>query len=152
MWSTARGSRSRPVRRLASASHRRQGSLDARIPGRRLSSPTGDLRHSLGILIRPRDASAVSVPFLPCLGKTPSFTPHTYSRVSGTTVLCLAKDAVPSYTFPGAPRGILDAFNSLVESVFGRLIDFSPDSERSRNVRDTLLSRLASGEVRVGLP
>ncbi len=102
------------------------------------------------LIVRPRASCAVSVPFLYCLGKTPSFTHHTYSRVSGTTVLHLAKDAVPSYTFPVAPQGILDAFNSFVEPAFGRLTDFASDSERIRNVRDALLPRLVSGEVRVG--
>ena len=102
------------------------------------------------LIVRPLDASAVSVPFLYCLGKTPSFTHHTYSRVSGTTVLHLAKDAVPSYPFPTAPQGILDAFNSLVEPVFGRLRDFSSNADTTRSLRDTLLPQLLAGEVRVG--
>ena len=101
------------------------------------------------LIVRPRDSSAATVPFLYCLGRTPSFTHHTYSRVSGTTVLHLAKDAVPSYQFAAAPRGVLDAFNSLVEPIFSRLTDFSPSSDTIRNLRDRLLPRLVSGELRV---
>ena len=101
------------------------------------------------LIVRPRDSSAATVPFLYCLGRTPSFTHHTYSRVSGTTVLHLAKDAVPSYQFAAAPRGVLDAFNSLVEPIFSRLTDFSPSSDTIRNLSDRLLPRLVSGELRV---
>ena len=101
------------------------------------------------LIVRPRDSSAATVPFLYCLGRTPSFTHHTYSRVSGTTVLHLAKDAVPSYQFAAAPRGVLDAFNSLVEPIFSRLTDFSPSSDTIRNLRDRRLPRLMSGELRV---
>ena len=102
------------------------------------------------LIVRPHSSSAATVPFLYCLGRTPSFTHHTYSQVTGTTVLHLAKDAVPSYQFPAAPRGVLDAFNSLVEPIFSRLTDVSPSSDTIRNLRDTLLPRLVSGEVRVG--
>ena len=101
------------------------------------------------LIVRPRASSAVSVPFLYCLAKTPSFTSHTYSRVSGTTVLHLANDAVPSYAFPVPPPAILNAFNSLVGPVFSRKRDVASGSEGIRNVRDTLLPRLVSGELGV---
>ena len=102
------------------------------------------------LIVRPYNSSVEMVPFLYCLGRTPSFTHHTYSHVSGTTVLHLAKDAVASYQFPTAPRGVLSAFNSLVEPVFSRLTDSWPTADVIRNLRDSLLPRLVSGELRVG--
>ena len=101
------------------------------------------------IIVRPHNSSAATVPFLYCLGRTPSFTHHTYSRVSGTTVLHLANDAVPSYQFAAAPREVLDAFNSLVDPIFSRLVDVSPRSNTLRSLRDRLLPRLVSGDLRV---
>ncbi len=101
------------------------------------------------LIVRPRDSSIVSVPFLYCLGKTASFRHHTYSLTTGTTVLHLAKEAVPTYTFPAPPRRTLDAFNTLAEPVFSRLLATSPDAHSNRDLRDTLLPKLLSGEMRL---
>ena len=102
------------------------------------------------LIIRPRDISVAPVPFLYCLTSEPSFTQHTYARVSGTTVLHLSKEAVPAFKFPLPPSDLIRAFVGLAGPAFKRMTDLSVESAATAAQRDALLPRLVSGEVRVG--
>ncbi len=101
------------------------------------------------LIIRPRDASVVPVPFLYCLTSEPSFTHHTYAHVSGTTVLHLHKEAVPVFKFPIPPSDVMLAFIRLAGPAFKRLVDLSPEAAAAAEQRNALLPRLVSGEVRI---
>ena len=102
------------------------------------------------LIIRPRDISAASVPFLYCLMSEPAFTHHTYAHVSGTTVLHLHKDAVPAFKFPLPPSDLIGAFVDLAAPAFRRMVELPAESAAIASQRDTLLPRLVSGAVRVG--
>ncbi|MGH8590151.1 MAG: restriction endonuclease subunit S [Gammaproteobacteria bacterium] len=100
------------------------------------------------VVVRPRNDS-VSVPFLYCLFRTDQFSDHTYAHSTGTTVLHLSKDAVPSYRFVLPTKNVANAFECIAELLFKRLDENERESRTLAVLRDTLLPKLISGELRV---
>nr|WP_284046786.1 restriction endonuclease subunit S [Cupriavidus campinensis] len=99
-------------------------------------------------IVRPFDAGASSQ-FLYGLFQTEDFQAHTFAHTSGTTVLHLAKDAVGSFRFTCPPMPVVDAFTVTVEALAARR-QSNVDSMRTLvSLRDTLLPRLISGQVRI---
>jgi len=92
-------------------------------------------------------------------GSLRDFLYHTFLRenfrdrvmgyATGTTVLALPRDAVLGYKFPLAPQGILDSFRSLTGVLGSRQRAAAKESATLAVLRDTLLPRLISGEIRV---
>ncbi len=100
-------------------------------------------------IIRPTD-EIVSKPFLYCLFMTESFQTHAYSHSTGTTVLHLGSSAVPSYVTVLPPALVSQKFDEMA-GLMVRLIDeIEIQSRTLSTLRDTLLPKLVSGEVRVG--
>ena len=87
--------------------------------------------------------------FLYFLGGTEAFVAHTYAHTTGTTVLHLAKEAVPSFRFPCPPTRLVEVFDSVASLVLKRIQAFEEESGRLAEVRDTLLPKLISGELRM---
>ncbi|MCK4412607.1 MAG: restriction endonuclease subunit S [Candidatus Eisenbacteria sp.] len=115
----------------------------------RSSSRFAQLVASLDVLIvRPR-ISALTVAFLYCLFRTPEFADHTYAHSTGTTVLHLAKEALPSYRFALPPEELRDAFASVAIPLFERIDIGAGESRTLASLRDALLPRLISGEIRI---
>jgi type I restriction enzyme S subunit len=83
------------------------------------------------------------------LAGTEAFVAHTYAHTTGTTVLHLAKDAVPSFRFACPPPELVKSFDSLASSVLHRLQAIQQESNALAALRDTLLPKLISGELRV---
>ena len=99
-------------------------------------------------IIRPLTAK-VSRQFLYGLFNTDAFQAHTLSHTSGTTVLHLSKDGVGSYRFACSPISVVEAFSTIAESLTSRQ---QVNIDQLRNLaflRDTLLPRLISGQLRL---
>ena len=99
-------------------------------------------------IVRP-DTRKCNRQFLYGLFRTELFQSHTYAHTSGTTVLHLAKDGVGSFQFVCPPIELIHAFGEIAESIAGR-IQINIDQMRTlATLRDTLLPRLISGQLRL---
>jgi len=99
-------------------------------------------------IVRP-DESKCGRQFLYGLFKTESFQTHTLAHTSGTTVLHLAKDGVGSYVFACPPNQLVLAFEEIA-SVLAERRQANIDQARTlTNLRDTILPRLISGQLRL---
>ena len=101
----------------------------------------------LGI-IRPL-RSTISGRFLYYLFRSYDFQSHINGYTTGTTVLHLSKDGVPSYQFALPTNGVLQRFDSIVNPLFARIESNESQSHILAQLRDTLLPKLLSGEIRV---
>jgi len=100
------------------------------------------------MIVRP-NREKLSVPFLYCLFLTDDFQAHTYSYTKGTTVLHLAKEALPLYEFAWPPSGLLSRFAGLAEPTFARIEANERETATLAAIRDALLPKLLSGEIRI---
>ncbi|MBX3673899.1 MAG: restriction endonuclease subunit S [Burkholderiales bacterium] len=100
------------------------------------------------MIVRPRD-SRVTRAFLYFLGGTEAFVAHTYAHTTGTTVLHLAKEAVPSFTFARPPIQLVEKFDALAAPTLDRIQALEEESGTLTALRDALLPKLVSGELRV---
>lgn len=100
------------------------------------------------LIVRPRD-KCMTRAFIYYLGGTAAFIAHTYAHTSGTTVLHLAKNAVSSFTFALASLQLVQQFDSIVKPMLERIQALEEESRTLAALRDTLLPKLLSGEVRV---
>jgi type I restriction enzyme S subunit len=89
----------------------------------------------------------VSIPFLYCLFLGGSFQAHAYAHSSGTTVLHLSKEALPSYACIVPPIEIAKKFGEIGRQIFKLLEENAAESRDLATLRDTLLPKLLSGEV-----
>lgn len=87
--------------------------------------------------------------FLYCLLRTDRFQAHAYSHTSGTTVLHLGKNALPIYKFVCPPSDLVGSFEQFAGAVFSKIEQNQCESRTLSSIRDTLLSKLISGEIRV---
>jgi len=99
-------------------------------------------------IVRP-DAEHVSRQFLYGLFRTEVFQSHTFSHTSGTTVLHLAKDGVGSFQFVCPPADVVNAFTEMAESLAQRNQTNIDQMRTLAALRDTLLPRLISGQLRL---
>jgi type I restriction enzyme S subunit len=99
-------------------------------------------------IIRPLDTQ-VSRQFLFGLFNTDAFQAHTLSHTSETTVLHLSKDGVGSYKFVCPPLPVVNAFSVIAESLTSRQQVNIDQMRNLATLRDTLLPRLISGQLRL---
>ena len=99
-------------------------------------------------VVRPTVPS-VSIPFLYCMMMTHDFQTHIYGHTSGTTVLHLGKQGVPTYEFGMPADEILDKFTTLAQPIFSKIEMNEANSKILAELRDTLNPKLMSGEIRV---
>jgi type I restriction enzyme S subunit len=99
------------------------------------------------LIVRPNSRD-MTRSFLYFLGRTDDFVAHTYSHTTGTTVLHLAKEAVPSFAFVLPPVQIVRVFDSLANPVLSRIEASDEQSETIASLRDALLPKFLSGELR----
>ena len=78
-----------------------------------------------------------------------SFREHCRSRTSGTTVLHLAGDAIPSYLAPIVCVSAQQSFSDLSHPLIARTDSLNIETVRLMSLRDTLLPELLSGRIRV---
>jgi len=97
-------------------------------------------------VVRPTSPT-VSTPFLYGLFRTESFRAHTYAHTSGTTVLHLATEAIPSFRFAVSPGQLQEAFLSFVGPLREQQMILHGQNHSLASLRDTLLPKLLSGEI-----
>jgi type I restriction enzyme S subunit len=113
------------------------------------SSQYGTLVASLdAMVLRPIDGR-VTRSYLYFLGGTDDFCEHMYAHTTGTTVLHLAKTAVPAFRFALPPETLVQAFDSTAAPVLARIRQNERESRTLAALRDALLPKLISGEIRV---
>jgi len=100
------------------------------------------------LIVRPRD-SRMSRAFLYFLCGTDAFVTHAYAHTTGTTVLHLAKEAVPSFAFARPSEQLVERFEALAAPALDRIQTLEEESRTLAALRDTLLPKLISGELRV---
>lgn len=71
------------------------------------------------------------------------------ARANGTTVLHLAKDAVPTYRWAHPERQVMIRFGDLVRPFHDLNDTLGSESQTLAELRDLLLPKLLSGEIRV---
>lgn len=99
-------------------------------------------------IVRPR-SNEYGRQFLYGLFKTDAFQSHTLAHTSGTTVLHLAKDGVGSYLLATPPAQVVARFESVAMTISDRM-QVNADKIRTLvTLRDALLPRLISGQLRL---
>ncbi|HYP00177.1 MAG TPA: hypothetical protein VER76_08305, partial [Pyrinomonadaceae bacterium] len=92
---------------------------------------------------------SMPVLFLYFLFRTPSFQSHIYSHTSGTTVLHLSRNGLPDYTFVCPSDEVLVSFQRLVAPMFASIEANEQQSIKLADIRDALLPKLISGQLRI---
>ena len=77
------------------------------------------------------------------------FQTHIYGHTSGTTVLHLGKEGVPKYEFVMPSSETLGKFIAIAEPIFSKIELNESNSNTLAKLRDTILPRLMSGEIRL---
>jgi len=100
------------------------------------------------VIAKPKD-ERITKSFLYYLLINENFQIYAYGHATGTTVLHLSKDAIPSYSFPLPPTKLMKTFDQISKNILEKL-DFNQQlSYGLEKIRDSLLPKLMSGELRV---
>lgn len=94
------------------------------------------------LIVRPREEVEMPRAFLYLLLGTPAFTAHALAHTSGTTVLHLAKAAVPNFQFALPPRDLLEAFARQAQPALDRQQVHHRERQTLPALRDSILPRL----------
>jgi len=100
------------------------------------------------VIVRPKEQKATNV-FLYSLLSQRQYVEHALGYANGTTVLHLSKNALPEYEFILPPSPIIEKYSELVEPIFKQIDLNENQSNLLFKIRDTLLPKLVSGEIRV---
>ena len=105
---------------------------------------------SLDVGIVRQKNESISLQFLYGLFKTDAFQAHSYAHTSGTTVLHLAKNATENFNFICPPQPILEKFTTIAEAISAHNQVNIDQIRALTEIRDILLPRLISGQLRLG--
>jgi len=84
------------------------------------------------------------------LSRSAEFREHAIRNMVGSSGRQrVPSDALADFYLPQAPLSILNAFSSLADSLLGRITHASQENSTLSELRDALLPRLISGELRV---
>ena len=100
-------------------------------------------------IIRPSYTKTISNEYLYCLFMMDDFQSHIYGYTNGTTVLHLAKDGIPSYILASPPEKLAESFKNIAGPIFKKIGDNEQQNNSLASIRDTLLPKLLSGEIRI---
>ena len=89
--------------------------------------------------------------FLYYLMKTKSFKEHCLGLANGSTVLHLNRDAVPSFRFLLPPKDRIKSFSSICQNFIAKQFINYSHVNMLRLLRDMLLPKLVSGELKIAL-
>ena len=116
----------------------------------RSSSKHSKLVASLDVgIVRANEASFFSKQFCYFLMLTERYTQHSLGYTTGTTVLHLAKDASAKFEVSLPPAGLVTCFSDIASNLMKRIFVAEKESETLAELRDTLLPKLISGELRI---
>ncbi|GER08692.1 type I restriction-modification system subunit S [Iodidimonas muriae] len=99
-------------------------------------------------IVRPR-GKRIGRSFIAQMLLTEQFQNHAYSHSTGTTVLHLSKEAVPTFQACLPPVEIAALFEEAVEPISMRIAANAHESDVLAQTRDLLLPKLMSGEIRL---
>jgi type I restriction enzyme S subunit len=97
--------------------------------------------------IKPKESNLKN--FLYYTAMSSRFTDHTRSFSSGTTVLHLGKDAVPSFEFACPPPEVLCKFDEVVAPFIEKISNSIMENKNLTKIRDRLLPKLISGQIEI---
>ena len=100
------------------------------------------------LIVRPKNPSPGRA-FVYHLTGSDDFVAHVLARTTGTTVLHLSKDAVSSFRFALPVRALAERFDQYADSLRACIQAIGSEVELLADVRNTLLRKLISGELRV---
>ena len=101
------------------------------------------------LIIRPK-CEGIRREFLYFLCSTEAFINHTAAYATGTTVLHLDKNAVPSFRLALPTQQLVCLYSKKVGPILEHILINALENENLVVLRDTLLPKLISGELRVG--
>ncbi len=104
---------------------------------------------SLDLVIVRSVGYAASSEFLYSMFSRSEFQEHAYSYANGTTVLHLSIKALPEYQCVLPPSEVVDDFTRLVRPLYQCIDSNESQSQSLAAIRDTLLPKLLSGEIRI---
>ena len=104
---------------------------------------------SLDVMIVRSNIPDVGVPFLYCLMRNEEFVGHIVGHANGTTVLHLSKDGIPAYRFAKPSSELCKRFDDIAQPIFKKFDQNEQENGRLSVMRDMLLPKLLSGEIRV---
>lgn len=117
----------------------------------RSSSDFETLVASLDVgILRAHDEKRTPREFLHQVFNSEEFLTHALAHTSGTTVLHLAKEAIPSFLMLVPDQPVIEAFESLVAPMRADVFHLEHENQALASLRDNLLPKLMSGELRVG--
>jgi type I restriction enzyme S subunit len=108
-----------------------------------------ELVASLDLAIVRPTTNRVSRLFLYHLFLSDEFQDHAYAHSNGSTVLHLSKDAVPSFEIALPDISEREAFDAFAVPLVQLSTALDRDRRTVRSIRDLLLPKLVSGEIRV---
>ncbi|NVK57342.1 MAG: restriction endonuclease subunit S [Alteromonadaceae bacterium] len=111
--------------------------------------PSGLFSHHL-FKVEVAEGSPLSVPWLYCALSSSWIGRSVRAFANGTTVNMLPKDAFEIPEIPCPPKKVVETFDAVVAPMFEKQDDLQLEIQTLAQLRDTLLPRLMSGELRVG--
>jgi type I restriction enzyme S subunit len=100
-------------------------------------------------IIKVKDHSTFTKEFCYFLMLSSRYTQHSLGYTSGTTVLHLAKDATANFEVSMPPTKLIDAFTEISSNIMQRIFAAEKENQTLSDLRDTLLPKLISGELRI---
>lgn len=116
----------------------------------RSSSDYSTLVASLDVgIIRAKAHSDITREFCYFLMLTDRYTQHSLGYTTGTTVLHLAKDASAKFEIGLPHKAVIDHFTAIASPLMQRIFAAEKENEILSELRDTLLPKLISGDLRI---
>ena len=116
----------------------------------RSSTSHSQLVASLDVgIVRLKQNSFFTKEFCYFLMLSDRYTHHSLGYTSGTTVLHLAKDATAKFEVSAPPMKLIENFTDLASNLMRRIFVSEKEIEVLSELRDTLLPKLISGELRI---
>lgn len=113
--------------------------------------PFENIRINSGMVILKADETKISSLYLYILMKSPLFTESVIGHTSGSAQPQLPIRDLNNVSFILPPEDIYNKFMEQVKPIYSKVFSNQKQIQTLENLRDTLLPKLLSGEVRVGI-
>ncbi len=107
------------------------------------------LNQRVGKFVMPKPGTE-SLAFWYCTTRQPEFRAFVEARSHGTAQANVSGEAIMEFPLVAPTAGILDAFNRTCQPLIDRILSNYAESHALAAIRDALLPKLLSGEIRVG--
>ncbi|MBA2853944.1 type I restriction enzyme S subunit [Methanococcus maripaludis] len=95
------------------------------------------------------DEKLVSIGFLYGVFSSYHYLNFIKNYTTGTTVLHLNKDGIMNYEFPMPPQNLILEYTEIFNNIYGKISKNNLENQYLSNLRDLLLPKLMSGEIRL---